>query len=88
MRNQQHSNKANRGNKTRQNQDEASRFADEPDSGRRPQDRSKSHSSSFGDDEIGGTSFDPGPVHSEESWPDGETANKTGGTPAGTKNKK
>jgi hypothetical protein len=87
MRNQQHSSKANKGKRTRQKQGEASRFADEPDSGRRPQDRSKSHSH-FGDDEIGSTSFDPRPVHSEETGPDKETANKRGGTPAETKNKK
>jgi hypothetical protein len=88
MRNKQHSSKANKGHRSRQNQDDASRFADEPDSGRRPQDSSKSHSSSLGNDEIGGTSFDPGPVHSEEIGCNEETANKTRGTSAGTGNNK
>jgi len=43
--------------------------------------------SNFGDDEIGGTSFDPGPVHSEEKERD-EQAAKARRTPAETKHRK
>ncbi len=46
-----------------------------------PQDPSKSPASNFGDDEIGGTSFDPGPVYSEETWRDERSARKGGNTP-------
>jgi hypothetical protein len=52
-------------NRRHQNRDEEGRLKDERDNGGRSSARSRSHSSSFGDDEIGGTSFDPGPVHSD-----------------------
>ena len=69
------------------NPNDEGRFTDERHSGERPQPSSRGPSSKFGDDEIGGTSFDPGPVHSEERASDEQTA-RARGTAAETKNKK
>jgi hypothetical protein len=57
-------------------------------SGDRPQIPSRSPSSNFGDDEIGGTSFDPGPVRTEAKGRDERIAKKASGTTTGTDNKK
>ena len=78
------------GNSTdnRRDQNREGRFTEERHSGDRPPDPSRSPSSNFGDDEIGGTSFDPGPVHSEAKRRDERTAKKVSGAPAGTDNKK
>ena len=76
MRNHQQSGKTKQSPRSRQR------------SGDRPHNPSGSPSSNFGDDEIGGTSFDPDPVHSEAKRRDERTAKKASGTPAGTDNKK
>jgi hypothetical protein len=75
-------------NRRHQNRDDEGRFTDERHNGDRPQDPSRSPSSNFGDDEIGGTSFDPRPVHSETRRRDERTVKKARGNPAATENKK
>ena len=67
MANQHYSCKISQGRKGRQRSHE-----DNDDSGRKPSrftdDRpSESRGSNFGDDEIGGTSFDPRPAQSQEN---------------------
>ena len=60
-------------NRSHRERDEESRFTDD-----RP---SESHCSNFGDDEIGGTSFDPRPVQSEEKRRKERNVKKEGTTP-------
>jgi hypothetical protein len=77
----------NQSGKSKQSQRRRQGPAGRSTNNRRDQNR-KSLGSNFGDDEIGGTSFDPRPVHSEASERDERTAKKASGTPAGTDNKK